>query len=128
MTCPKGITTTDCTLSRKDTELKFKFDKTNCDNCLLKDQCVNKRPLNGAYREVVISTRYDAVIRDMHNVSTAEYKIAPDKRYIVERRFTTMVRNHGLRCSRYLKIDGAKIHITMANIANGTKNWNSNIV
>ncbi|HEY5556231.1 transposase, partial [Acetobacterium sp.] len=46
-----------------------------------------------------------------------EFNIAYNKRYKVERRFATMVRNHGLRRCRYLRIKGAKIHITMANMA-----------
>ena len=117
VTCPGGITTTTFILLKKDNRIRFKFDSITCCKCPLKDQCVNKKPLKGSYREVVISTRYDAVIRDMHNVLTAEFKAARDRRYIVERRFATMVQNHGLRRCRFLKLDRAKIHITMANIA-----------
>ncbi|MDD2482381.1 MAG: transposase, partial [Lutispora sp.] len=39
------------------------------------------------------------------------------KRSKVERRFATLVRNHGLRRCRYLKLKGAKTHITLANMA-----------
>ncbi|WP_256372209.1 transposase [Acetobacterium carbinolicum] len=37
--------------------------------------------------------------------------------YKIERRFATMVRNHGLQRCRYVRLRGAKIHITMANLA-----------
>lgn len=116
-TCPYGITTTTSVSSRKGTQIKFKFGISDCSNCKFRDQCVNKKTRKGDYREVVISTRYDAVIRDINNVSTDEFKLARNKRYIVERRFATMVCNHGLRRCRFLKLVGAKIHITMANIA-----------
>ena len=35
----------------------------------------------------------------------------------IERRFATMVLNHGIRRCRYLRISRAKIHITLANMA-----------
>lgn len=43
-----------------------------------------------------ISTFYKAVLRDIHRMSTEEANIALDKRYIIERRFGTLVRKHGL--------------------------------
>ncbi|MFZ5354748.1 MAG: transposase [Bacillota bacterium] len=46
---------------------------------------------------------------------TEEFQKAQNNRFKVERRFATMVRNHGLRRYRYLKPIGAKIHITIAN-------------
>ncbi len=48
---------------------------------------------------------------------TKEFEEASNKRYKVERRFAAMVRKHGLRRCRYLRLKGAKIHITLANMA-----------
>lgn len=56
-------------------------------------------------------------MKDMHRISTDEFKIARDKRYKIERRFATMVRNHGLRRSRFLRLPRTKIHIILANTA-----------
>lgn len=121
ITCPNGITTTDYTIvkgkSNDKDMLSFKFDKNLCLECTLKDQCLHKRKDGKSYliRRVKISTRYDAVLNDLDRVQTEDFKNAYNKRYKVERRFATMVRNCGLRRSRYLKLAGAKIHITLAN-------------
>jgi transposase len=114
--CPDGKISTKCTVSEASDETTLKFDKETCMNCPLKDQCLSKKDSKSG-RRLILSTRYDAIIKDMHNSSTVEFKIAEGKRYIVERRFATQVLNHGLRRCRYLRLDGAKIHITMANIA-----------
>ena len=64
-----------------------------------------------------MSRRYDAVITDRKRVETKEFVEAYNNRYKIERRFATMVRKHGLRRCRYLRLSGAKIHITLANMA-----------
>lgn len=75
-----------------------------------------KGKVNGA-RRFEVPMRYDVVLSDLKRVKTEEFQSALNNRFKVERRFATMVRNHGLRRSRYLKLYGAKIHITLANIA-----------
>ncbi len=123
VTCPNGITTEDNVMSRNKTNKKdfkvFKFDKTICSKCPLKDQCLY-RDKNGKLlhrgRRLEVPLRYDAVISDMKRNETQEFEEASNKRFKVERRFATMVRNHGLRRCRYLRLKGAKIHITMANM------------
>ena len=67
------------------------------------------------YRELAIA--YDAILNDRKRVKTKEFKIAINKRSKVERRFATLVRNHGLRRCRSVRLNRAKIHITMANMA-----------
>ncbi|WHH60636.1 transposase [Petroclostridium sp. X23] len=64
-----------------------------------------------------IHLRYDAVLHDLKRSKTKECEEALNKRFKIERRFATMVRNNGLRRCRYLKIIGARIHITLANMA-----------
>lgn len=80
----------------------------------MKEQCIGK--MKGG-RNVRIALPYDAVLRDRRHNETDEFKTAINNRYRIERRFATMVANHGLRRCRYLRLAGAKIHITMANIA-----------
>jgi hypothetical protein len=85
----------------------------------LKDQCLY-RDKNGKLlhkgRRLEVPLRYDAVLRDMKRNETQEFEEAGNKRFKIERRFATMVRNHGLRRCRYLRLKGAKIHITLANM------------
>ncbi|MEA4849692.1 MAG: IS1182 family transposase [Clostridiaceae bacterium] len=121
--CPNGITTGKYTIiyiKSYDKEFKrFKFDKKNCCNCPLRDQCLykdkNGKLLRNA-RIVDVLLRYDAILRDMKRDETKEFEEASNKRFKIERRFATMVRNHGLRRCRYLRLKGAKIHIILANM------------
>ena len=95
------------------------FDKAECSKCPLKDQCLYKSK-NGKLlhkgRRLEVPLRYDAVLRDLKRNDTQEFEEASNKRFKVERRFATMVRNHGLRRCRYLRLKGAKIHIILANM------------
>jgi len=124
VTCPNGITTEHyimATDKTNDIEFKvFKFDNSTCKNCRLREQCIykdkNGKPQGGG-RRLKVSIRYDAVLKDKKRVETKEFEEASNKRFKVERRFATMVRNHGLRRSRYLRLGRAKIHITLANMA-----------
>ena len=96
--------------------IKCKFAKATCP---LNDKCLKKYKYDKIHsgRYVLVALRYDAVLHDMKRVETEAFKEAMNKRYKVERRFATMVRNHGLRRCRYLRPGRAKIHITLANMA-----------
>ena len=119
--CPNGIISTNFKVaSQKDKEFRvFKFDRKDCDSCKFRDKCLMKNK-NGKIirksRNLEVPLRYDAVLNDLQRVTTKEFETAYNKRYKIERRFATMVRNHGLRRCRYYKLKGAKAHITMANI------------
>lgn len=122
--CPNGITTEDYAMIKNktnDTDFKvFKFDKRICQQCPLKDQCLYKDKSGKVVskgRRLDVPLRYDAVLRDMKRVESEEFEEAINKRFKVERRFATMVRNHGLRRCRYIRLGRAKIHITLANMA-----------
>ncbi|MGB4437794.1 MAG: IS1182 family transposase [Sedimentibacter sp.] len=123
--CPNGIISIIFNIvSSKDRQREkeykvFKFDRKDCDNCKFKDKCLAKDK-NGKFtrrsRDLDVPIRYDAILNDLHRVTTREFELAYNMRYKVERRFATMVRNHGLRRCRFLKLKGSKIHIIMANI------------
>ena len=124
VTCPAGITTEEYVMSSNKANNKefkvFKFDKSDCSKCPLKDQCLYKDkngniPHKG--RRLEVPLRYDAVLNDIRRNETQRFEEASNKRFKVERRFATLVRNHGLRRCRYLRLKGAKIHIILANMA-----------
>ncbi|MBC3803291.1 IS1182 family transposase [Acetobacterium fimetarium] len=124
VTCPNGKITEFFKIKHEkvhNRDMKeFQFDAKDCSQCPLIEQCIY-RYKNGKYRyknkRVTVYLRHDAVLTDKSRVSTPEFTIAYNKRYKIERRFATMVRNHGLRRCRYIRLRGAKIHITMANLA-----------
>jgi len=65
----------------------------------------------------MVASRYDAVLRDRERVKTEAFQKAYNNRSKVERRFATMVRTHGLRRCRSVRLPRAKIHIILANMA-----------
>lgn len=121
-TCKNNIQSNASNSVLKDNKnhLHFKFNWSDCDNCSQRLQCL-KTNKSGKIIEkskaVFILERYDAVLKDKKRNSEDTFKISQNKRYKVERRFATMVRNNGLRRTRYLRLSRTKIHITMSNLA-----------
>lgn len=117
--CPNKCYIDVVQLTRQGKELTFKFAKDNCCNCPLKNNCFTESDIKRGIksRRLTVSTRHDAILRDLNRNESEEFNNAYNKRYKVERRFATLVRNHGLRRCRYLRLKGAKTHITLANIA-----------
>lgn len=118
ITCPNEVTSTKFSDDKNNTLRTFTFNAESCTKCPLRAQCLYENELKKNKGRIIrISTRYDAVMKDMQRISTDEFKIARNNRYKVERRFATMVRNHGLRRSRFLRLPRTKIHIILANTA-----------
>ena len=117
--CPNECYTDMVQITRQGNELTFKFAKDDCCNCPLKNKCFTESDIKKGLksRRLTVSIRHDAILRDLNRNETPEFNNAYNKRYKVERRFATLVRNHGLRRCRYLRLKGAKTHITLATIA-----------
>ena len=117
--CPNGCITAETKISKDGKDITYKFSVEDCLNCPLREKCFTEADIKKGIirRNVTVNRRYDAVLTDMKRNETQEFKDAINKRYKVERRFATLVRNHGLRRCRYLELPGAKIHITLANMA-----------
>lgn len=119
--CPAGYKTYNYSLRSKmdseDCDILFIFDKSTCKKCPLNIQCVRrkKESKTGGRRELRINHRYDAVMKDLTHNKTEQFKIALNRRSIVERRFATLVRNCGLRRSRYLGMSATSKHIILSN-------------
>ena len=125
VTCPNNITTAKF-VEREDKKRKskyrhFVFSKNDCDQCPLREQCLKRDKKSGKirlkHRRLMVFLRYDAILNDLKRVETEDFKAAYAKRFKVERRFATMVANHGLRRSRYIGMERSSIHIIIANAA-----------
>lgn len=125
VTCPNNITTAKF-VEREDKKRKskyrhFVFSKNDCDQCPLREQCLKRDKKSGKirlkHRRLMVFLRYDAILNDLKRVETEDFKAAYAKRFKVERRFATMVANHGLRRSRYVGMERSSIHIIIANAA-----------
>ena len=120
--CPNGIKSTEYkTTQHYDKEYRrFKIDQLICEKCKFREQCFSKNKagkITGKSKFLMVPSRYDAILRDLKRVKTNEFNSAYDKRYKIERRFATMVMNHGLRRCRSVRLPRAKIHIILANMA-----------
>lgn len=121
--CPMGKTTSDFRSSYSKANRKhykvFIFKQQDCINCPLKDQCLHldNRGKQVKKRALDVPLRYDAVLRDREHNKTEAFQLALRKLCKVERRFATLVKNHGLRMCRYLRNRGAHIHMALANTA-----------
>lgn len=124
VTCPEGKVSCFCRIREAKDHRKFKdfrFPIEGCRDCTQRGRCLGKTkkgeiPKNRT-RRLTVPLRYDAVLRDRRHCGTEAFKKAYDKRSKVERRFATMVRNHGLRRCRSTGMARARIHITLANMA-----------
>lgn len=121
--CPNNIISTEFKpyTDKDGKEYKhFYFNRKHCDICEFGEECLRKNK-NGKIMErtkrLRVGKRHDAILRDKERVLTEEFKEAKNKRSKVERRFATMVANHGLRRCRYVQLEGAKKHITLSNMA-----------
>ena len=121
--CPNNIVTTEFKpyTDKDGKEYKhFYFDRQHCDKCEFREECLGKNKhgkITGRSKRVRVGKRHDAILLDKVKVQTEEFKEAKNKRSKVERRFATLVTNHGLRRCRYVKLEGASKHITLANMA-----------
>ena len=95
--------------------MRFKFDKADCKNCPLREKC-QSLDKKGA-RSLELDERYRVLKEDLKRMDSEEFQTAMNRRFIVERRFATLVKNHGLRRSRYIGLERATIHIMLANLA-----------
>ncbi|TJX12651.1 IS1182 family transposase, partial [Tissierella creatinini] len=120
--CPNGIKSTEYKIAYSNNKefRRFKIDQLICEKCKFRDQCLSKNKagkITVKSKFLMVPSRYDAVLRDLRRSKTEDFKNAYDKRYKIERRFSTLVMNHGLRRCRYVRLHGAKIHIILANMA-----------
>jgi transposase len=116
--CPAGVMSVSNRVLKNQKEVRINFPKEACSKCQYKRDCMPSIDCDKGYgRSIDVNIRYDAVIRDMNRAKTPEFDKAMNRRFIIERRFATLVRNHSLRRCRYLRLKGAKIHVTLANTA-----------
>ena len=101
----------------------LKFEMKDCKICKLRKEClktnaagkITKRFKLIKVRIIKVRIRYDAVLNDKKRNSLDSYKNAANNRYKVERRFATLVRNNGLRRSRYIKLNRTTTHVILSN-------------
>jgi len=124
VTCPAGKVSCGCRIRETKDHKKlrvFRFSADCCGECPQRERCLEKNKKGEIpkkrTRRLTVPLRYDAVLHDRRRCETDAFQDAYNKRSKVERRFATMVRNHGLRRCRSTGMVRARIHITLANIA-----------
>jgi hypothetical protein len=120
VTCPNGVTTDKYRDRTKQDDRKgfeFRFTKTQCQGCPLREQCTTSKSV----RNVFISEYYFDLKRGREHYQTDEYKEASKKRWLIERKHADKVRNHGLRRSRYRGLERTGIHSLLSTMASNIK-------
>ena len=120
VTCPNGVTTNKYRDRTKQDDRKgfeFRFTKTQCQDCPLREQCTTSKSV----RNVFISEYYFDLKRGREHYQTDEYKEASKKRWLIERKHADKVRNHGLRRSRYRGLERTGIHSLLSTMASNIK-------
>ena len=123
-TCKNNITSIKYKDSKKQKDghryRDFKFEMKDCKICKLRKECLKTNAdgkITKRFKLIKVRIRYDAVLNDKKRNSLDSYKNAANNRYKVERRFATLVRNNGLRRSRYIKLNRTTTHVILSNLA-----------
>jgi transposase len=99
LTCPAGQMTTSCERNTNDTGVKFRFAKTQCAGCALRDQCLADPKTKS---RTVIKNDYEAEYQAAQaKAQTPEYAQVRQEHPAIERKLSELVRRHDLRHARY---------------------------
>ncbi len=126
-TCPNGVVSTKYiqkSVYSKAHDLTrdirfFTFKKSSCEKCPYRYQCYDSARKSG--KRLPVPTNHKAALRDYQHNQTAAFREAINKRTIVERRFATLTRNHGLRRSRYIGLKKTSYQATASCIVANIK-------
>ena len=99
LTCPAGQSTTRRERNRKDTGDKFRFAKTQCGGCPLREKCLADPKTTS---RTVVKNDFDAEYRAAYaKAQTPEYAHIRKEHPAIERKLSELVRRHGMRYARY---------------------------
>jgi transposase len=99
LTCPAGQTTQSRDRNDDDTAYRYRFDKTYCSSCPLRDDCLAKP---NAQRRVVVKNDYQAEYAAAQaKAQTPEYAAVRRRHPAIERKLSELVQRHDARHARY---------------------------
>jgi transposase len=100
LTCPNGQSTQQRERNEKDTGWKFVFKASQCENCPLRQQCLENP--EGPGGRTVIKNDYEAEYGKVREkAKTPEYKETRRTHPKIERKLNEVSRHHGARRARY---------------------------
>jgi len=99
LTCPAGHTTRNRTRASHDQGWQFRFRKSQCENCPLREKCLKPEIQNGRN---VIKNDYEKQYQAARaKAETTKYKDVRKEHPAIERKLSEMIRRHGGRRVRY---------------------------
>jgi transposase len=100
LTCPAGHTAQNRARSSNDTGWVFRFPRSACQECPLRQQCLAEMPKRGG--RAVFKSEYEEEIRAARaKAQTPEFEAVRRQHWRIERKLGEMVRWHGARRARY---------------------------
>lgn len=98
VTCPQGHQSVSSTYIKASEGTQYKFDKAQCGQCPLKDQCVSSKAKKSTVGRTVFVSDYWELHQNVREIlATVAGKTAMKTRQEVERTNHEMKRHHGLR-------------------------------
>jgi transposase len=111
LTCPGGQTTSNRTRASHNQGWQFRFRKSQCEHCPLRDKCLKPEIQNGRN---VIKNDYEKQYQAARaKAETEEYKEVRKQHPAIERKLSEMIRRHGGRRVRYRKRRRVKIQYVL---------------
>jgi transposase len=99
LTCPAGQTTTHYERNTNDTGVKFRFAKTQCGGCPLRDQCLANPKTKS---RTVVKNDYEVEYKAAQaKAQTPAYAQVRKQHPAIERKLSELVNRHDLRHARY---------------------------
>jgi Transposase DDE domain len=100
--CPAGHESRRCSRICENTKAKisyrFKWRKSDCQRCPLRDQCV---PAGERYRTLIVGEHHEVLQQRRIEQRTEAFELQMHQRNAIEGTISELARGHGLRRSRY---------------------------
>jgi transposase len=122
--CPAGHESRRCSRICENTKAKisyrFKWRKSDCQRCPLRDQCV---PAGERYRTLIVGEHHEVLQQRRIEQRTEAFELQMHQRNAIEGTISELARGHGLRRSRYWGFAKVELQNLLIGTACNIKRW-----
>jgi Transposase DDE domain len=122
--CPAGHESRRCSRICENCKAKisyrFKWRKSDCQGCPLRDQCV---PAGQKYRTLIVGEHHELLQRRRIEQRTEAFEQQMHQRNAIEGTLSELARGHGLRRSRYRGFAKVELQNLLIGTACNVKRW-----
>jgi transposase len=122
--CPAGHESRRCSRicenSKAKISYRFKWRKSDCQGCPLRDQCV---PAGQKHRTLIVGEHHELLQRRRIEQRTEAFEQQMHQRNAIEGTLSELARGHGLRRSRYRGFAKVELQNLLIGTACNVKRW-----